>query len=171
MSAQRRAVASSTRMPVFEQEPDQAFVPRAAEAFHGADQGALLLAVEPAGRGLDLAERLGGDDLLGQAGVGRPGEEGPQGGQLAVDGAGLELAVVAEVGLPLPQLGGGQGPQVGALLVGGLVPGGEGEQVLAVVLLGVVGLLVLDQVGGEPGQGVGPGQRGGWRSAWSSFGA
>ena len=93
-----------------DQEADQAFVPGAAEAFHGADQGALLLAVEPSGRGLDLAERLGGDDLLGQAGVGRPGEERSQGGQLAVDRAGLELAVVAEVGLPLPQLGGCQRP-------------------------------------------------------------
>ena len=86
---------------------------RAAVAFDGADQGALLLAVEPAGRRLDLLDRLGGDDLRGQALGGGPGEERPQGGQLAVDRGGLELAIVAEVGLPLPQLRGGQRPRSG----------------------------------------------------------
>ena len=126
------------------------------------DQGALLLAVEPAGRRLDLPDRFGGGDLRCQALGGGPGQERPQGGELAVDRGGLELEGVAEVGLPLAELGGGQRPEVGAFLVGLLVPVGEGEEVVAVVLLGMAGPLVVNQVGGEPGEGLRPvGVRGG----------
>ena len=100
--------------PGVEQERHQGDVAGQAVALDGADEVALLLAVEPAGRRLDLLDRFGGDHLRGQALGGGPAEEGAEGGELAVDGGGLELEGVAEVGLPLAELGGGQRPEVGA---------------------------------------------------------
>ena len=117
---------------------------------------ALLLAVEPAGRRLDLLDRFGRDHLRCQALGGGPAEEGPQGGELAIHRGGLELEGIAEVGLPLAEFGGRQRPEVGALLIRLLIPVGEGEEVLAIVLLGVFGLLLVDQVAGEAGDGLGP---------------
>src|SRR5262249_41462273 len=138
---------------------DHGDVAEAAVAGDRAGQGALLLLVEPAGRGQDLGDGRGGADLGGDPlGLG-PGQERAEGGEAAVDRGGLELLVVAEVGLVFAELlgeelGGGR-PLVEAVLV----PGGETEQVAAVAGDGQGRPLVLHQVVEEPGQGGGPGGR------------
>src|SRR5262249_46266580 len=134
-------------------------VAEAAVVGDGAGQGALLLLVEPAGRGQDLGNGRGGADLGGDPlGLG-PGQEGPQGGQAAVDRGGRELVGVAEVGLVFAELLGEELGRDRALLEAVLVPGGEREQVAAVAGDGQGRPLVLDEVVEEPGQGGGPGGR------------
>src|SRR3954470_23290104 len=102
--------------PGVEQEPDNGQVACLSRAFDGAEQGVLFAAAEPArprpllGDGPRAAPRapLGGNWEAGSdARRGCPGQEALQGGELAVDAAGLELPLLDQPALELPQVGRG----------------------------------------------------------------
>jgi hypothetical protein len=97
--------------PGVEQEPDDGQVTWLSCAFDGAEQGVLLAAVQPArprpllgdGPGAAPGSTLGGNREAGSdAGRSRPGQKALEGGELAVDAAGLELPLLDQPSLELP---------------------------------------------------------------------
>src|SRR5206468_12934630 len=133
-------------------------IPWPAGTFDGTQQGVLLATVEPArprpllGNGPWAAPRAAlsrnrkaGSDACRS----RPGQEALQGGKLAVDAAGLELPLLDQPSLELPQVGRRDLGRCHRLPVHLIEPAGEGGEITTVVLDRQRAALGLGQETGE----------------------